>query len=70
MAKKKKNWLGREIVYLLLAPLLVMVGVLLAGVLFETWYKDPMLILKASGIAYVGLLFLRLFFWIYRAFDS
>ncbi len=66
--KKKKNWLARELIYVFLAPLLVMIGVLLFGVLFETWYKDPVFILKASGIAYAGLLFLRMFFWIYRQF--
>lgn len=69
MTKKKKSWLARELTYLFLAPLLVLVAVLLAGVMFDTWYKDPILILKASGIAYVGLLFLRFFFWIYKLFS-
>ena len=69
MAKKKKNWLARELTYIFLAPLLVLVGVLLVGVMFDTWYKDPMLILKASGMAYAGLLFLRLFFGIYKLFS-
>jgi|GEM_PF-2417730 len=69
MAKKKNSWLARELTYLFLAPLLVLTGILLFGVLFETWYKDPIIILKISGIAYAGLLFLRLFFWIYRQFS-
>jgi len=67
--KKKSNWLAKELVYLLLAPLLVLTGVLLFGVLFDEWYRDPLVLLKFSGIAYAGLLFLRIFFWIYRAFN-
>lgn len=66
---KKKNWLATELMYLLLAPLVVMVGVILMGVLFDEWYKDMMLLLKAAGIAYACILFLRLFMWIYRLFD-
>lgn len=67
--KKKGNWLARELIYLFLAPLLVCTGVLLFGVLFDQWYKEPLMLLKFSGIAYAGLLFLRFFFWIYRAFS-
>ena len=69
MTKKKKNWLARELTYLFLAPLLVLAGVLLAGIMFDNWYKDPMLILKTSGISYLVLLFLRLFFRIYKWFN-
>jgi len=66
---KKKNWLANELMYLLLAPLMVMVGVLLLGVLFDDWHKDVDLLIKSSGMAYVAILFLRLFMWIYRQFN-
>ena len=66
---KKKNWIATELVFILLAPLLVLLAVLLAGVLFDQWYKDPMLILKATGISYAILLFLRVFMWIYKMFN-
>ena len=64
---KKKSWLGSELTYLFLAPFLVLLGILANGVLFDKWYKDPILILEYSGIAYGAILVLRLFGWAIRA---
>ena len=66
--KKKKNWLAGEIAYLLLAPFLVLLGILLYGVLLDSWYKDPIIVLKASLVAYGVILVLRLLGWVLRAF--
>lgn len=67
MAKKKNSWVGRELTYLLLAPFLVLVGILLYGILFDKWYKDPMMILEFSGMAYGAILFLRISKWVIQA---
>ncbi len=67
MSTKKKSKIGSELTYLFLAPFLVLIGVLGYGILFDRWYKDPMLILQASGIAYGAILVLRFFSWAIRA---
>lgn len=67
MSKKKKSWIGRELSYLLVAPLLVLVGILSYGILFDKWYKEPMLILEFSGYAYGALLVLRFLNWAIKA---
>ncbi len=64
---KKKSWLGKELSYLFLAPFLILLGVLGYGVLFDIWYKDPLLILRYSGIAYVVIFVLRFFSWAIRS---
>jgi hypothetical protein len=66
--KKKKNWLAGEIGYLLLAPFLVLLGILIYGVLFDMWFKDPILVLKASLTAYGVIILLRLLEWMLRSF--
>ena len=48
MKEKKNNWLIGEMVFLLLAPFMVLAGILIYGILFDRWFKDPELILKAS----------------------
>ena len=68
--KKKKNWLAGEIAYLLLAPFLVLLGILIYGVLFDTWFKDPIIVLKASLIAYGVIILLRLLGWMLRSFKQ
>jgi len=67
MSKKKKSWLRSELTYLFLAPLLVLIGVLGYGVLFDRWFKEPFLILEYSAMTYGALLVLRLFSWAIRA---
>jgi hypothetical protein len=52
------------LVYLLLAPFVVLLGVLALGVLFDRWYKDPLLILEYSAYAYLVLLGIRLLPWL------
>ncbi len=63
-ARKSSNWFANELVYILLAPFLVLIGVLAYGILLDHWYRDPMIILQASGYAYLGILGLRLIFWV------
>lgn len=70
MAKKNNPWLVREISYLLLSPFLVLIGILAYGILFDKWYKDPMLILQYSGMTYGAILVLRFFQWIIRGFSK
>ena len=66
MKEKKKNWLIGELVMLLLAPFMVLAGILIYGVLFDRWFKDPELILKASLVAYLVILAFRFLQWITR----
>ncbi len=55
-----------EITFLLLAAFLVLLGVLAMGILVDVWYKEIILILKATGLTYISLLILRfLYFLIY-----
>jgi len=67
---KKKNWLATELLYVALAPLLVLVGILIYGVLLDQWYKDPVLILNASGVVYGVILILRIIRWIVGLFSK
>ncbi len=55
-----------ELVMLLLAPLMVLAGILILGVLFDRWYKDPELILKATLVAYLIILAIRFLLWIVK----
>ncbi len=67
MSRKKKSWIGGELTYLFLAPFLVLLCVLVYGILFDKWFKDPILILEYSGIAYAVILVLRFFSWAIKA---
>jgi hypothetical protein len=66
MKENKKNWLIGEFVYLLLAPFMVLAGILIYGILFDRWFKDPELILKASLVAYLVILAFRFLQWVSR----
>lgn len=70
MTQKKNSWVARELSYLLLAPLLVLIGILAYGILLDRWYKDPELILEYSGFTYGAILILRFVAWVVRAFSS
>ncbi len=67
MSKKKKSRLGGELLYLFVAPFLVLIGILGYGILFDKWHRDPMLILEYSAIAYGIILVLRLISWAIRS---
>lgn len=69
MNKKNKSWLVSEMTYLFLAPFLILIGILGYGILFDKWYKDPLLILEYAAIAYGVILVLRLFSWAIRSFS-
>lgn len=64
MWKKFKDLLAREILYLILAPTLIMAGIVLYGIFIDTWYKDYYNIMVASVLVYVLSIVLRLLFWI------
>jgi len=66
MAVRIKNFLLNELAFLLLAPTLVMIGIVLYGILFDSWYKDAYNILLASGALYLVILLIRLITWITR----
>ena len=66
MKEKKNNWLIGEMVFLLLAPFMVLAGILIYGILFDRWFKDPELILKASLVAYLIILAFRFLQWVTR----
>jgi hypothetical protein len=70
MGKSKKSWVVGELTFLLLAPFLVLLGVLGYGILFDQWFKDPMIILEYSAIVYGGILILRLFGWAIRVLSN
>jgi len=70
MGKSRKSWLGTELTFLLLAPFLVLLGVLGYGILFDQWFKDPMVILEFSAITYGAILLLRLFGWAIRTLSN
>jgi hypothetical protein len=67
MAKKNNPWLFRELSYLLLAPFLVLMGVVGYGILFDKWHKDPEEILEYSGLVYGILLVTRFLGWSIKA---
>ena len=67
MSRNHNSWLGREITYLLLAPFLVLLGILIYGILFDNWIKDPKLILEFSGYAYGAIIALRFLNWAIKA---
>jgi hypothetical protein len=67
MSKSKKSWLATELTFVFLAPFFVLLGILGYGILFDKWYKDPMIILEYSAITYGAILILRLFSWAIRA---
>ena len=69
MNKKNKSWLGSEMIYLFLAPFLVLIGILGYGILFDKWHKDPLMILEYSAIAYGVILTLRFFGWAIRSYS-
>lgn len=70
MSKAKKSRLVKELSYLFIAPFLVLMGILVYGILFDKWFKDPILILEYSGIAYGVILVLRFSSWAIRALSS
>ena len=63
MAARIKNFLLNELAYLLLAPVLVMIGIVLYGIFFDSWYKDAYDILLTSGALYLVIVFIRLITW-------
>jgi hypothetical protein len=68
MAKKNSTWFVRELSYLLLAPFLVLIGVVGYGILFDKWHRDPLEILEYSGLVYAILIVYRFLGWSFRAF--
>jgi len=64
MAARFKNFLLNELFFLFLAPTLILLGVVVYGILFDTWYNDVYDILMASGALYLVFQFIRLTAWL------
>lgn len=67
MAGKGRSRLSTEMLYIFLSPLLVLIGVLGYGILFDRWHKDPLLILHFSGYVYAAILLIRFINWMIKA---
>jgi hypothetical protein len=59
-----KNFLRNEAVYLIGAPTLVLLGIVLYGIFFDHWYKDLYNISLASLLLYVLSIIFRFLGWI------
>ncbi len=70
MSRNNNSWLVRELSFLLLAPFLVLLGVLIYGILFDTWIKDPKFILEFSGYAYGVIIALRFLNWVIKSLSK
>ncbi len=70
MSRNNNSWLVKELSFLLLAPFLVLLGVLIYGILFDTWIKDPKLILEFSSYAYGVIIALRFLNWVIKSLSK
>lgn len=70
MGARFKNFVLNELFFLFLAPTLIMVGVVVKGVLFDTWHNDFYKLFMASGALYLALLFIRLISWLAKKIRS
>lgn len=59
----------KELTFLFLAPFVVLTGIVVSGVLFDRWYKDPVVILKYAAITYAAIICLRIFTWLVRSWS-
>jgi hypothetical protein len=64
MGVRIKNFFLNELFFLFLAPSLVMLGVVIIGIFFDTWYNDPYEIFMTSGALYLTILFIRAVSWL------
>jgi hypothetical protein len=61
---KFKNFIAREIIYLIGAPTLIMLGIVGYGILFGYWYKDIYNIALGSILLYLLSVLIRFLGWI------
>jgi hypothetical protein len=64
MWTKFKNFIGNEIIFLLGAPTLIMLGIVIYGVLFDDWYKDVYNIVLGSILLYLLSVIIRFLGWL------
>jgi hypothetical protein len=62
MGARFRNFVYREVFHFFLATAMIMLGVIVTGILFDAWFKDPANILLGSLALYLVLFFIRLFF--------
>ena len=60
---KLKNFLAKEVIYLIGAPTLIMLGIVAYGILFDYWYKDVYNIVLASILFYLLSVIIRFLGW-------
>jgi hypothetical protein len=63
MWQKVKNFISNEIAYLIGAPTLIMLGVVIYGIFFDYWYKDVYNIILASFLLYILSIVIRFLGW-------
>ena len=64
MGVRVKHFLLNELFFLFLSPTLVLLGVVIIGIFFDTWYNNPYEIFMTSGALYLALLFIRTVTWL------
>jgi hypothetical protein len=63
MWQKFKIFFSNEIAYLIGAPTLVMLGIVVYGIFFNVWYKDLYNIMLASLLLYILSIIIRFLGW-------
>jgi len=61
---KIRNFLANEALYLIGAPTLILLGIVVYGILYDYWYKDVYNISLASIMLYVLSIIFRFLGWI------
>ena len=70
MWRKFKNFISNEIVYLIGAPTLIMLGIVAYGILYDYWYKDVYNIVLASLLFYILSVIIRFLGWMSGRFKQ
>jgi hypothetical protein len=61
---KIRNFLANEALYLIGAPTIILLGIVVYGILYDYWYKDVYNISLASIMLYVLSIIFRFLGWI------
>jgi len=63
MSASVKNFILTEIIYIIGAPTIIMLGIVAYGILFDYWYKDIYNIALASILLYLLSIVIRFLIW-------
>jgi len=61
---KIRNFLANEAIYLIGAPTIILLGIVVYGILYDYWYKDAYNISLASILLYILSIIFRFLGWI------